>query len=607
MTNLHKRCSRALFLLLVVFASASISVGQEVELTSEEYARLDSFEQQILKRADKVFAEALEVDGQASYLKRINRQSEAAEKQDDANRRFRRAAVEYDSFILEFPRSSAIPYSLLRKARSLQLADKRFQAIKEYQEILDFFPNDVKFAAAALFYKGQAYWQDGDVTQAMRAWKEMADDKDYSKHFLAASAINQLADNYIKQDQEEKAIEYYMQAAIDFRQSNADAARAAMYKVIPFYIRTRPDEAKLRDFYGKVQTFHHHPRKAPEDLNTNAEYWSFIRQYVRDNGNFNELQVDMRRRHFSYWANAMDGRLADNDDYQIDRIAFLRAAEGDTARWISRLDKQFEQYQKEGDYDRVVKWIRAYAGQKEKVQEYYQKLNFPKMSNDAIYGLTRTFIEQVRDMEMARNVVTKVNWDKATDEWLWNPMVYQLRQFRDDEIIEELCRHFADAERGKIELLRYHYHYTGNRTKGMPLAEELASSTKYADEAWYYRGIFLMRENKFEEAIKCFQQADKYSPPQSKWQVAECHRKLGRLSAAIAELKEIENFFKDHSANARWHQAIYYRDAGDQKQFIANLRAILKQYPKSGQASSAHQELEKLGVKIGGGVDADVE
>ncbi|NBU11794.1 MAG: hypothetical protein EBS84_22820, partial [Proteobacteria bacterium] len=48
----------------------------------------------------------------------------------------------------------ATSYAILRKGRSLQLLDKRFEAIKIYQEVLDFFPNDIKYAAPALYLIG---------------------------------------------------------------------------------------------------------------------------------------------------------------------------------------------------------------------------------------------------------------------------------------------------------------------------------------------------------------------------------------------------------------------------------------------------------------------
>ena len=65
------------------------------------------------------------------------------------------------------------------------------------------------------------------------------------------------------------------------------------------------------------------------------------------------------------------------------------------------------------------------------------------------------------------------------------------------------------------------------------------------------------------------------------------------------------DFFKDRAPEAALRIAYIQRDAGRKPQFVAQLRAVLKKYPKSSQSSQAHQELEKLGVRIGGGVDAD--
>jgi TolA-binding protein len=155
-----------------------------------------------------------------------------------------------------------------------------------------------------------------------------------------------------------------------------------------------------------------------------------------------------------------------------------------------------------------------------------------------------------------------------------------------------------------MHLLQYFVHYRSNGAKALPLAQELTNSPTYAGEAWYWVGWSHQNAGKCEEAIKAFQQSQ-YSMPAPKFRIAECHVKLGKLQAAVAELQEIENFFKDHAPEARWRMAQYYKDAGNQKQHIANLRGLMKLYPKSSQASAAHEELEKLGVKIGGGVDAD--
>ena len=67
----------------------------------------------------------------------------------------------------------------------------------------------------------------------------------------------------------------------------------------------------------------------------------------------------------------------------------------------------------------------------------------------------------------------------------------------------------------------------------------------------------------------------------------------------------MENFFKAFNSEAALRIAHVYGRAGQRELCIAALRAVLKKYPKSGQSSSAHEELEGLGVRIGGGVNTD--
>jgi TolA-binding protein len=56
---------------------------------------------------------------------------------------------------------------------------------------------------------------------------------------------------------------------------------------------------------------------------------------------------------------------------------------------------------------------------------------------------------------------------------------------------------------------------------------------------------------------------------------------------------------------AAFQEAAYYKNAGLQKEAIAAFRRVLKKYPKSSESSAAHLELERLGVRIGGGVDTE--
>ncbi len=560
-------------------ASPTTVSAREVEMPDKEYKLLDTFEAHQLSKADKLFND----------------------------KEYRAAAAGYDTFILDFPRSDAVSYALVRMARCLHLEEKRFQAIKRYNEVLDYFPNDILYAGAALYYIGQCHWQNGDVEQAMKAWAEMAEDEDYSRHYLAAGAINQLAENLQKQGRHDQAVAYFKQVAIDFRRSNDKSARKAMWKVIPHYVKKQPDESKLREFYGEVRGFEHRPIDVPADLEEDQRYWGKVIYLVERYDDFTDLQRDLRERYFRYWAGVMTGRFPQWDEYQIALANFHRVSEGSVERWMQRIDHQFKEYQEPGDYDRIVKWITIYRRHPEKIAKYYNMLTFAKMSNEAITELLKTCFDSIKDPEMARNVFYKLRLGEMTDRnrrdlerYLWD---------RDIDLVRDVCMTYDDQAQGKLELLRaYHWRrrHRGDHDsaeKGIVLADEVAAEPKYAAEAFYKKGELLQWERKWEEAIATFRRAD--NPPSNLFRMAECYAKMGRLEAAIAQLREIENFFKPKAPEAGLRIAYYYRDAGIKDRFISSLRAVLKKYPESGQSSRAHQELEELGVKMGGGVNAE--
>jgi TolA-binding protein len=560
-------------LMVVLFAAvAGARADQaEVALSNEELKKLDTFEAHVLAKADKVF-------GQKDY---------------------KRAAAEYDSFLLEFPRSRALPYALLRKGRSLHLLEKRFEAIKEYNELLDYFPDAVKYAAAALYYIGLCHWENADEPKAMKAWADMAEDVDYSKHYLAAHAINQLADNLMEQGKASQAIEYFQQVAVDFRKTNRDAARYAIGQVVPYLIRTKPDEASLRAFYTKVGTFHGDPRPVDGDLAQSRAYWDQVRANVKRHGEFNNLQDALKEQYYRYWAGAMDGKFRDWDDFQIDVAAFRREYEKDLAKWMERLDRQFEQYQKKDDYDRVVRWIDLYAGHKQKLMTYYTKLDFAKMSDEQTWRLLLIAYDKIRDPAMGKNVFRKLDLAEMPDPKLVN--VARNLWWRDGSLVKDVCMSLKDRELGQAELLRF-YHWGKDAKRGLPVAEQLIGVPRFAQEAHWKKGELLEWSKKYREAITAFQLAD--NPPDNLWKIAHCYVKLGKLEQAIQQLREVEAFFKDHAPEAALRIAHLFRDADRKKSYIASLRGVMKKYPESHQSSQAHQELERLGIKIGGGIDA---
>ena len=128
---------------------------QELTMPAEQFKRLEGLEAHTLKQADGTFKRAMQAREKRAEL-------------------LEQASKEYDAFLKEYPKSVAVPFALYRKARCLHLDEKRFHAIRAYNEILDYFPNELPYAAAALYLIGQANWESGDKLEARKAWAEMA-------------------------------------------------------------------------------------------------------------------------------------------------------------------------------------------------------------------------------------------------------------------------------------------------------------------------------------------------------------------------------------------------------------------------------------------------
>ncbi len=562
-----------------VACAAPFCIAQEVELSAEDKNLMDPFEAHSLGRSDACFN----------------------------NKQYRPAAAGYDSFILEFPQCRVLAYAVFRKARSIDLDNKRFEAIKAYNEVLDYFPNDVHYAAAALYYIGMCYHDAGDPENAVKAWVRMVQDKDYRKHYLAASALNMLAQNYVRQKDFEKAMTYYEQVVEDFRSRNFDAAWAAMWKVIEYRMRDNPDEPKLRAFYVAAAGFERgRAKNIPSDVSNDMTYWNFIRQYVKHyGGQFQPLQAEQKEAFYRYWAGAMQGKFAAVDDFQIDLVDFQLFYENDPARRVERLDAQFEKYQKPGDNERIIKWLTLYRGNKNKMNEYYSKLQIEKLDYATMEKLVFALVEQ-QEYGMALNAFEKLSFRELSDSArtslmrrLWQPV----RSGLSVSSIERVAGSYADQDLGGIELLRF-YHWMHNTGKGIPLAEKLASSSpNFSSEAYYKLGDLQFWAGEFEKAIRSYQLAD--SPPATLFQIVQCYSRLGKLEMAIGTLTEVENFFPRDAPRAALTKAHLLKNAGLRDRQVAALRNLMKKYPGSGESRTAHEELEALDVLIGGGVDSE--
>jgi TolA-binding protein len=135
------------------------------------------------------------------------------------------------------------------------------------------------------------------------------------------------------------------------------------------------------------------------------------------------------------------------------------------------------------------------------------------------------------------------------------------------------------------------------------MGKKVVSLPEYAKESWLLMAALYERISDWKNAIQALRQAD--NPPDTLFRIATNFVRMGKVPNAVAQLKEVENFFKKVSPRAALTIATIYQSAGQKKDEVGALRRVMKKYPNSGESNAAHERLEALGVKIGGGVDAD--
>lgn len=569
----------ALALAIQVMASCG-NAEEEVTLSPDDYKKLDTFEGVLLGKADALFAEGLK----GGALK------------------FRVAAPAYESFALQFPKSVAVPYALLRQGRSMQLDKKRFEAIKVYNQVLDYYPNVLLYAGAALCYIGDCHFDNGNVKDAMKAWAEMAKDPDYRKHRLAAGALNHLADNLGTQDKWADAVFYYEQVCTDFRQSNRGAAGYAIAKLRFCHVRLKPDVAKLRALYDKIATFADRPGSTND-----VDFANQVIASVNEHGGFNDGDKAQRAeciKYYGYWAKALEGKHLKWDDYQITIANYRMREEADVKKWYERLDKQYKDYWRLGDYDRTMKWMVLYLEHLPKLQEYYNKLAFDKMQNSQIIELIKVLYSTSGDnaaktYPIGRGTIPRLkpgtpdSVREGLAKFIW---------LKDGDAVELLCKGMQDLDLAKWTLMNF-YVESFKVDKALALANELVKSPGYAKKTYLVRAGIYRGKKMYNEAIGDYMLYD--MPPETYYSIAECYMAWGKPAQAITQLSEIESFFAAEAPRAALEIAFVYRAINQKKSYIAGLRGVIKKYVDSPQSSTAHQLLQQMGVKSGGGTDVE--
>lgn len=577
-----KKRFKARFLLLALLAciihvDAANIAGQEILYPSKEFGKLDTFEGLNLEDADKLYKKG---DYKGAY-------------------------AAYKAYSFEFVKSKALPYVLLRMGRCLHMIDKRHAAIKAYQDVVDYFPDDVSYAAGALFYMGQCHQQNGDTAKQNAVWARMVKDDDYVAQPNSGTALTYLGGAMEKLGKFEEATEYNWRTAVAFSKTNHRAAETARAAVISHYVTRSPNHDKLKEFYVAAGGFDGRGQKTDKP-DEDRRYWSTVLGKALK---MKTEEQDQKEKVARYWSAKLGDRFADNDNLRKQWFDLQNVYEKDNKSWLARMEKQFKL--QPSTLDRVLTWC-GYYGSNPKMSSAF----FASQSKPFLAGMKTA--ERMRLMERLRHplrmyeesqmVMRSVSTQGMTDEEI-NRLANFAAYYEPEEFV---LRYFARMK-DKLYAAKSRFDYYNARThRNRPFMEKalaeipaLQKSPKYAGQALGMSQARLLQGlGRYEEAIKAYRGANKQ--PDSTWGVTDCMVALKQYPQAVKTVQGLESVGGATASKASLKMADIYRISGNKGKEVQQLRMVLRRYPKSGESSEAHNRLERYGVALTGG-EAEAE
>lgn len=542
--------------------------GGEVLYPSEAFAKLDPFEAAAVDDADKLFA----------------------------RKDYRGAYSAYKAYSTEFAKGQALPYVLLRMGRCLHLEGKRNNAIKAYQDVVDYFPNSVRYAAAAMYYIGECHAQNGNEEQCLAVWARMVKDKAYVDQANSGTALIALAAAMQKRGDFEEAASYQWRTALAFRESNRPAADAARDSVVHHYVVRRPNQEKLLAFCNEVGGFGWRARiDKPQD---SPVYW----KHVLDTALRAELDDAGRVEVCRYWDAQMGDRFKDNDALRVSWFNLRLACDRDAAAWAGRMDEQFKL--QPVTIERVRQWLEFFGRFPAARSAFYGRFGEPLvagLSDDAKVGLM-AFLRNQRMNDEALRVMRQVRTQGMDDKALRGLAEHAALLDGEESFLRTVdkMRDKTFAARTRFDFYFDHSPRNGDfQKKALAELPALEKAGDNAQELVWKHALLLHWQGRYEEAIKLYRSANRQ--PDSTWGIIDCLVALKQYGGAVELTRELESVGGGVAAAACLRAADIYRTGGDKAKEVQQLQLVLRRYPRSGQSSEAHNRLESYGVKIIGG------
>ncbi len=527
------------------------------------------------------------------------------------------AAIEFQKFIAQSPRSPVRPHALLLQGYAMHLAKKRGRAIEIYTEVMDFYSEKVDQAVPAAYLKAHAQFQNGNTAQGMQILEDLVANETFRAHAVCDLAFNELARRYVAEDKVRKAEGCWRAVLEAFTEAflrPPSAAREAHRELTELYIRQgRLDvlddilelDVPYSENKGEVAAAMYAYGRAvgKVERKERREFLSWFRGH-EDAFDRAGMTAD-----FLGQAMTLAGRIDEREQWSellAEYLLFCREARGKriaapAANICTRLSeatragwdvadgwKSFSELVKEkGDALRTSSRVELYAA----VMDRFDA----DLSDGTPAGeLWNTLVSRLEE-------IYEGLLNPARDEGLAS-LVDRVTRKRQFARALGLCRRIetpalsAWKEAG-VYAAQKQYEKAAQACEAV---EEVDSGTLAAQALQMRALLYKERLSRFDDAITLFQLIN--NPPATIWQIVDCQEMKGDPQAAVSSCSEIENFFENDAPQAAYRKALIWQAAGQSKQAIAEARRVLKAYPRHQVASQAHQLLERYGIATGGGV-----
>lgn len=563
----------------------------EPGLPDEVFKRLDIFEEQLLLKADNNFTA----------------------------QQYKEAMAGYGRFVEKFPQSPAAAYALYKKARCGGLCGNKEEAVAAWQALVERFPDETAYAITALEEIAAYHREQKDDATAAATWAALACNPAYADAPEALSAVDSIARVLSAEEERTELLALYRRIAKSGDGTSKPAARARK-GILKYYVKTAPDESKLREIYR------HRTDTPATDPAKSADYWLWLMNVVEDNGDFGWSEKDRRKKYYAHWIDAVGNRFPDSDDFQIALAHLHYGADRDRDALAERLDKRFTAGDTK-DPERVFKWIAAYRKNTTKMREYIEMITYETAGVEGIARLVALLYEDLGSTYTAkntfRNICKTLPYEKLSNDDITKLITVAAVTLKDDRRAQKLAAHLdldalsekqkralarefleidgavaadiyaalEDTNAGKIELFDY-YLKNGDTTGAIAVAGELEEVPAHAAEYGRKRAELLVAAERYAEAAESYRKAGATLPLMRL--AVTYHVKAGQTERAVEQLREIEKTFENEAAAAAYRIACLYRDAENETKQAAALRHVIRNYRGTPEARKAGVELARI-------------